>query len=166
MGATFRVRLPVPALAFNAGQEHSGTPDVFASRLQGLRVLVVDDEPDAREMLSRVLEGYGVVTESAGSAREALAMIESSPPDVLLSDIGMPGEDGYWLLMHLRSLDPAHGGAVPAVALTAYASAEDRARALECGYEFHLPKPAEPVQLARAIAIAAGRVGKASTASL
>jgi CheY-like chemotaxis protein len=100
-------------------------------------------------------------TESAASAFEALAKVESYRPDVIVSDVGMPGEDGYWLMTQVRALTQEQGGETPAIALTAYASAEDRARALSCGYHLHLPKPAEATALAKAIAAATGRAGKA-----
>jgi len=100
----------------------------------------------------------------ASSAREALTKVGSYQPDIIVSDIGMPEADGYWLLTELRSLSPEQGGETPAIALTAYASAEDRARSLSCGFDVHLPKPVDAGDLAKAIAIATGRVGKAFTA--
>ena len=132
--------------------------------LKGLRVLVVDDETDARDILTHVLQGYGMEIEAAATAFEALAKVESYRPDVIVSDVGMPEADGYWLMTQVRSLSQEQGGETPAIALTAYASAEDRARALSCGYHLHLPKPAEAGALARAIATATGRAGKASRA--
>ena len=159
MGATFFVNLPVAAVSLLPGDEDREASNLSGG-LKGLRVLVVDDETDARDVLTHVLLGYGVETESAASAVEALAKVESYRPDVIVSDIGMPEADGYWLMTQVRTLPPEQGGETPAIALTAHASAEDRARALSCGYHFHLPKPAESAELARAIAVATGRAGK------
>jgi PAS domain S-box-containing protein len=159
-GATFFVNLPIAAVTLLPGDENREAAHL-PSGLKGLRALVVDDETDARDILAHVLKGFGLETESAASAVEALAKVESYRPDVIVSDIGMPDADGYWLLEQLRSLAADQGRDIPAIALTAYASAEDRARALECGYDFHLAKPAEASELARAIAVATGRAGKA-----
>src|SRR5205085_6673800 len=103
-------------------------------RLDGLRVLVVDDEADTREMLKAGLGQCGAEVTLAGSAAEALAEVEKSPPDVLISDIGMPEEDGYDLMRKVRGLPQDEGGRVPAIALTAYARTEDRLQALRAGY--------------------------------
>jgi CheY-like chemotaxis protein len=154
MGTTFFVNFPIAALTLVPGQEDGREASNLPGALEGLRALVVDDEPDAREILTLVLEGFGLETECASSALEAVAKVESYRPDVIVSDIGMP----------VRSLPPDQGGEIPAIALTAYGSAEDRARALECGYRFHLAKPAEPAELAQAIAVATGRAGKAFSA--
>jgi PAS domain S-box-containing protein len=159
MGSTFFVNLPVAAVSLLPGTEDSDSSTLPG--LKGLRVLVVDDETDARDILTHVLQGYGMETEAAASAFEALAKVESYRPDVIVSDVGMPEADGYWLMTQVRSLSQEQGGETPAIALTAYASAEDRARALSSGYHFHLPKPAEAPALAKAIAVATGRAGKA-----
>lgn len=159
-GATFFVNLPIAAVSLLLGEEDRESPNLPGG-LKGLRALIVDDETDAREILTHVLKGFGLETESAASAIEALAKVKSYRPDVILSDIGMPEADGYWLLAQVRSLAADQGGGIPAIALTAYASAEERARALECGYDFHLSKPAEAAELAKAIAVATGRAGKA-----
>jgi len=161
-GTTFFVNLPVAAVTV-LGETDRDLSNLSAG-LKGLRVLVVDDEVDACEVLTRVLQGYGLETECASSAREALTKVGSYQPDIIVSDIGMPEADGYWLLTELRSLSPEQGGETPAIALTAYASAEDRARSLSCGFDVHLPKPVDAGDLAKAIAIATGRVGKAFTA--
>jgi signal transduction histidine kinase/FixJ family two-component response regulator len=126
--------------------------------LGGLRVLLVDDEPDAREVISEILRRCGAVVKTAGSAREALGVmgIEAGGVDVLVSDIAMPDEDGYYLIRELRSRAPDAGGTTPAVALTAYAREEDRQRALAAGFQSHLAKPVEPCDLAQAIASLAG----------
>jgi CheY-like chemotaxis protein len=160
MGSTFFVRLPVAAVSLLPGDEDRETSNLPGD-IKGLRILVVDDEPDARDILTHVLQAYGMETESAASAFEALTKVENFRPDVIVSDLGMPEADGYWLMTQVRGLPPEQGGETPAIALTAYASAEDRARALSCGYHLHLPKPAEANALAKAIAVATGRAGKA-----
>jgi len=128
-------------------------------QLDHLRVLVVDDEEDTRDLLRAVLERCGSEVVTAGSAREALEALEKSKPDVLVSDIGMPEEDGYALIGKVRSLSPERGGKVPAIALTAYARVEDRVRVLVAGFQVHLPKPIEPIELVAIVASLAGRTG-------
>jgi len=155
-GATFIVSLP---LSLNAVVK-TAEPDVSDSdtglglrrRLEGVRVLVVDDEPDARELVSRALQRDGADVLAASSAAEALGAIDELNPDVLVSDIAMPGEDGYELIRQLRSRERSHGRHLPAVALTAYARKEDRERALRAGYQEHLAKPVEPAQLTAVVA--------------
>jgi len=120
--------------------------------LQGIRLLVVDDEPDARELLSTILQEAGAEVAAAGSADEALAAFERVRPDVLVSDIGMPHGDGYSLIRRVRLLEGDCGSRIPAVALTAFARAEDRSEALGCGFQAHLPKPIEPSELTALIA--------------
>jgi CheY-like chemotaxis protein len=115
-------------------------------------VLVVDDEPDARETLQQILEHCDAEVLTAGSAREAMAAVESWKPHVLLSDIGMPGEDGYSLIRRLRELPPERGGRTPAAALTAFARGEDRRRALRAGFQMHVAKPVEVQELAAVVA--------------
>jgi CheY-like chemotaxis protein len=114
-------------------------------------VLVVDDEADARELVATLLRHYGARVTAVSSAAEALALLKSSDaetrPDVLVSDIGMPGEDGYSLIERIRRLAPEHGGLIPAIALTAYGRASDRMRALSAGFQAHMPKPVEPAEL-------------------
>ena len=116
-------------------------------QLAGVRVLVADDEPDARALLRRLFEERGAVVSTASSADEALSVLQAELPDVLVSDIGMPGEDGYALIRRVRALTPEKGGRTPAIALTAYARAEDRVRAVVAGFQHHLAKPIEPVEL-------------------
>ena len=128
--------------------------------LANLKVLVVDDEPDTRDLVAEVAARCGCVVATAGSTSEALTSVGSFRPDVILSDIGMPGEDGYALVRRLRQLEPSAGGRTPAAALTAYARAEDRRQAMRAGFEMHLPKPVEPAELAAAIATLA-RIGAA-----
>ncbi|MBD0335715.1 MAG: PAS domain-containing protein [Cyanobacteria bacterium Co-bin13] len=125
--------------------------------LAGLKILAVEDEADAREFLQVFLEQYGVGVTVTSSAQEALRLVPMMQPDVLLSDIGMPGEDGYSLIQKIRALPLEQGGRVPAVALTAYARESDRIQALESGFDVHVPKPIEPVQLLTVLARLAGR---------
>jgi hypothetical protein len=124
-----------------------------------LRVLVVDDEPDARNLLVLMLTSYEAEVRDCASAAEALRIMDEWRPDVLVSDIGMPVEDGYELMRKLRAREPERGGLVPALALTAYARAEDARRALEAGYQTHIPKPVTPDELATVVANLAGRGG-------
>jgi hypothetical protein len=134
---------------------HAPAPD----HLRDLRVLVVDDEQDARNLLSLILTSYEAEVRDCASAAEALQMIDEWLPDVLVSDIGMPVEDGYELMRKIRAREPDRGGLIPALALTAYARAEDARRALEAGYQAHVPKPVDPDDLATAVANLAGRGG-------
>jgi signal transduction histidine kinase/CheY-like chemotaxis protein len=159
-GATFTLRLP--RVEAGAAAEAPAPPAARRTgaarpRLDGLRVLVVDDEPDARDLLHTVLSRQGAAVTGAASAAEAFAQLTAQPPDVLVSDIGMPGEDGFGLLARVRRLDAAHGGQVPAVALTAYTQEEDRQRALAAGFDVHVPKPVDPDQLVAVVADVAGR---------
>jgi PAS domain S-box-containing protein len=159
LGATFTVRLPLTlARREVAGPERVSTNDVPASRpldavdrIDGVRLLVVDDEEDTRELLRHVLSEFGGEVRTAGSSSEALALLDGSGggwrPDAILSDIGMPGEDGYALIRAVRSHAEASIRNLPAIALTAYARPEDRLRALASGFEQHLPKPIEPAEL-------------------
>jgi CheY-like chemotaxis protein len=122
-----------------------------------LNVLVVDDEEDARVIVEQVLTDKGANVKTAASAREALELFASSPPDVIVCDIGMPGMDGYALLRTVRALPPTRGGRTPALALTAYARKEDAQRALAAGFQMHAPKPIEPAHLATLVANLGGR---------
>lgn len=149
-GSTFTFSLPVrdkeaarsePAL--RVAPVYTGTPTA-AQALSGLRVLVVDDEADARELLRVMLEQAGASVMLAASAREGFALFTTLGADVLLSDVGMPEEDGYSLIRRVRALDAALGGRVPAIALTAYTRAEDSSQALQAGFNTHLAKPAAP----------------------
>ncbi len=127
----------------------SGPTDENAPPLSGVRVLAVDDEADAREVLRALLEQHGAEVRTAGSVAEALALVQSFRPDALVSDIGMPGADGYELMLRVRALGQKDGGLVRAVALTAYASEEDARLARHAGYDRHLPKPVDAAQLVR-----------------
>lgn len=134
-------------------------------RLNGLKVLVVDDEPDAREVLSTGLGQCGAEVATASSTREALEALAGAKFDALISDIGMPGEDGYELIRRVRELPPEAGGRTPAVALTAYARTEDRLRAMRAGFEMHVSKPVELTELVVIIANLAWRAGKCRAGS-
>ena len=163
-GARFTVRMPVRAVA--PVQSVPPPPGAVSVRegqgvegptLAGLDVLIVDDEPDARDLISAVLVNYGAKVRVAGSVEEAIQLLTDQVPDVLVSDIGLPTEDGYGLIRRVRALDPDKGGKVPAAALTAYASAEDHRRALSAGFQVHVTKPIEPSDLALLVASLAGR---------
>ena len=121
-------------------------------------MLVVDDQTDARDLIKRVLEDCGAEVLTAGTADEALALVEAQRPDVLVSDIGMPDADGFELLRRVRALGPERGGKVPAIALTAFARSEDRTRALRAGFLVHVSKPVDPSELVATVASVAGRV--------
>jgi CheY-like chemotaxis protein len=125
--------------------------------LNNLHVLVVDDEPDTRELLAAVLTNCGAQVSQASSAAEGLDLLGRGRFDVLVSDIGMPEEDGYSFIRKVRALSPEGGGRTPAAALTAYAREEDRIRALRAGYQIHVPKPVSPAELATVVANLAGR---------
>jgi CheY-like chemotaxis protein len=125
--------------------------------LHGVRVLMVDDEVDARILLQRLLEDHGAKVSAAASAEEAFNLLLIERFDVLVSDIGMPGEDGYAFMRRVRGLGPGSGGDIAAVALTAYARAEDRVRAIRAGFQMHIAKPVEPVELLTMVASLAGR---------
>jgi CheY-like chemotaxis protein/two-component sensor histidine kinase len=150
-GATFTVKLPmapasleaVPAVERRELQLEVGA----LPSLSGVRVLVVDDDEDARELLTSVLINYGAEDKTAAGAVEALDILAAGDIDVLVSDINMPGIDGYELIRRVRAMEPERGGRIPAAALMAYARAEDRVRALQAGYQTHVPKPVEPAEL-------------------
>jgi signal transduction histidine kinase/ActR/RegA family two-component response regulator len=153
-GATFTVRLPVPE-AEEAVESAAAAPTSAAAakgtQLQGLHVLVVDDDPGARELLANMLQGYGARVSLASSGPVALTLLFEQRPHVVLADIGMPEMDGYTLIEQVRALDPHLGGRIPAVAVTAHASAQDRLRALHAGFQNHVAKPVEPEELAAVI---------------
>jgi PAS domain S-box-containing protein len=155
-GATFTVSLPVRALYSLAGEARTGTDHEPTSPtrpdLTGLRVLLVDDDADARELVATLLSGLGAEVVKVASASEALQEIVTTKPDLLLADIAMPGEDGYELMRKVRLLPSHQGGAIAAAALTAHGSAEDRNRAFEAGYQLHIPKPVLPDDLAVTVA--------------
>ncbi len=147
-GATFTVRLPIVRDGEVGLRQASERPPPMAPDvLRGVRVVVVDDELDARELVTAVLELAGAVVTSVGSAEEAMLAFRESPPSLIVSDIGMPGEDGYALISRIRALSPEKGGRVPAIAVTAFTRPEDRGRALRAGYTAHVGKPIDPAEL-------------------
>jgi PAS domain S-box-containing protein len=161
-GATFTVLLPVQS---HLPESRSPLPESMWAEgspvgmkgeslpaLDGITVLIVDDDGDTRALLRTMLEGCGATVRAAGSAREALSAISSATPDVLICDIGMPGQDGYELIRQVRQLPGTPRGPIPAVALTAYARREDAGRAIEAGYQLHLAKPVDPLALAQVVA--------------
>ncbi|MGI0488746.1 response regulator [Pantanalinema rosaneae CENA516] len=149
-GATFTVRLPLMPTVVKTETPTSTLP----SRLDfnQLQVLVVDDDKDMRELMQCILEQQGLQVRVAASASEALVMFDRQPPDLLISDIGMPEIDGYTLARQIRQRSPDQGGLVPAIALTAYAGEYDQQQALKAGFQQHVPKPVEPETLVRTIA--------------
>ncbi len=167
-GSTFIVRLPVKAVGVDEDPEavasgvgstgERGATCFAPVRLDGLRVLVVDDEPDARRLLVRLLEEVGATVTAAGSAAEALDALAKSRPEVLVSDIGMPGEDGYDLISQVRRRG-LRARDLPAVALTAFVQKDDQRLSLLAGFQVHVPKPVDPHDLTAVIASLAGRTG-------
>jgi PAS domain S-box-containing protein len=161
-GATFTVRLPLMEERVEPTRSPGRAPAADAAgtapvRLDGVKVMVVDDELDMRDFLSVTLRQYGADVTALASVGEAVAALEREKPDVLVSDIGMPGEDGYALIRKVRALGPDRGGQVPAAALTGFAAGDDTTRVLSAGYQVHLPKPVEPSQLAQVVGTLAGR---------
>jgi len=170
-GATFTVRFPL--IGVRSGEEtigiasHAHGPAAgngfsfdYVPALKGLHVLVVVDEPETRDLLVAVLSRCGAEVRASSSAQDAIEALRQWKADVLVSDIGMPGEDGYELIRKVRAMEPERGGRIPAVALTAYARVEDRLRALSAGFQMHVPKPVEPVELAAVVASFAWRTEK------
>jgi signal transduction histidine kinase/ActR/RegA family two-component response regulator len=155
-GAEFTVEIPSSPAGEAASDvvEHAAAAAV---ELAGVRILLVEDEIDSREILRQMLSLTGAFVEAVGSVAEAMVAFDHARPDVLLSDIGMPIEDGYSLIRRIRALIPERGGKVPAAAITAYATAEDRERALAAGFQLHLSKPVDPERLSAAIATLIGR---------
>jgi PAS domain S-box-containing protein len=166
-GATFTVSLPIAPIYqvdSSAGRVHPGARDLLppndvTDRLDELKILVVDDEADTRELLRQGLEYCGATVSVAGSAAEAVEALMAQTPDILISDIGMPAVDGYDLIRQVRRLPATDGGKIPAIALTAYTRTEDRLQALRAGYDMHVPKP---VELAELVAVAASVVRRKS----
>ena len=174
-GAIFTVMIPLRGMRSLEASSGDGAERVHPAAmydmqfenlfsLEGLRILVVDDQSDTLEMVKAVLTGCGAEVQTATSVSEAFEVLRAWRPDLLVSDIGMPGEDGFDLISKLRALKPEEGGAIPAVALTAYARVEDRVKTLAAGYQMHVPKPVEPAELATIVASLAGRTGKTFTA--
>ncbi len=165
-GAVFTVNLPLMPVyrrAADAERAHPAAraaalvPIEGADNLDGLKVLVVDDEVDTLELISVSLTQCGAKVTTASSSSEALRQLEHVMPDAIISDIGMPLEDGFEFMRKVRELPPERGGTIPAVALTAYARAEDSQRAQRAGYQMHVPKPVELAELVAIVASVAGR---------
>lgn len=156
-GARFVVRLPLGKPRREDPREAPAGAAPRRSLLEHVRVLVVDDDPNARELVSSALQEFGATVQSTESGQDALTQLFAQRPDVLIADLGMPGMDGYALIEQVRAIEPDLGGRTPAIALTAYASARDRQRALEAGYQHHLAKPIEPQEIARIVAALSGR---------
>jgi PAS domain S-box-containing protein len=164
-GATFTVRLPLTAAYSEPDKENQlpeavlpGNQPLPEVSLANIRVLVVDDEIDARDLVKMLLEMAGATVSTAGSASEAMKHILATRPDVLVCDIGMQDEDGYSLIRRLRALEKKEEGALPAIALSAYARSEDRTKAIRSGFQNHLAKPVEPAELLAVVSSLAGRV--------
>jgi len=161
-GSTFTIKLPLVGVVEEAGAVKEGNelagpgPDRH-SALERLRVLVVDDHPETRELLAAVLQAHGAEIETSASAAEAIEKIERCRPDVIVADIGMPGEDGYSMIKKIRNLEGSGSRRIPALALTGYAGPRDKERALEAGYQIHMAKPIDPDQLVETIATLARR---------
>jgi CheY-like chemotaxis protein len=149
LGALFTVILPLAADGIGTAPQ---ADDAGGMALDGMRILVVDDEADARELVARVLLQYGATVTTAGSAREALDALGGSRHDLIISDIGMPVEDGYLLIHRVRSLPREHGGDIPAIALSAFARPEDAMRARSSGFQAHIAKPFDTLQLLQTVA--------------
>jgi CheY-like chemotaxis protein/nitrogen-specific signal transduction histidine kinase len=169
LGSTFTINLPI--MIFRPDSKptervhptiNEATPLMEAIRLESLKILIVDDEMDARELLAAVLSTNGAEVMMAGSAIDALDIItQCTPeelPDLLISDIGMPDVDGYMFIRQVRALAPEHGGRIPAIALTAYARTQDRILALSSGFQSHVPKPVEPEEFVAVVASFVNRV--------
>jgi PAS domain S-box-containing protein len=153
LGATFTVRIPlfVTNQQVNRDQEESCPDDSETIDLSGVKILVVDDEPDIRDLVTFILQDYGVDVTAVTSASEALEELSQSLPDILISDIGMPEVDGYMLIRQLRQQPPEKGGNIPAIALTAYAGEMNQKQALAAGFQMHVSKPVDPDVLVGAI---------------
>ena len=161
-GATFIIKLPLITVK---NKESYPVPAITTKEellnnlwsIDGLGVLVVDDDPDTCDLISTILAQYGAQVRTVNSVEEAMAAIELLQPDVLVSDIGMPEEDGYALIRKVRQLEAEKGGAIRAIALTAFARDEERRKAIQAGFHIHVSKPVEPVKLATVVASLAGK---------
>jgi len=156
-GATFTITLPShvgsePVIKSRPPLRDQAPPALAGQALRGRMVLVVEDQADARELIREIIAHSGADVITASTSREALDVFTRSAPHLLVADIGLPGEDGYQLIRRVRALRPERGGRIPAIALTAYAQREDRARALAAGFQQHLVKPVDPGVLMRAVA--------------
>jgi CheY-like chemotaxis protein len=170
-GSTFTVELMLPSVPppklnglkqrIVMGERQLSLSEISvegSNMLSGLRVMLVDDEPDVRELLTTVIEGAGANVIAVSSAQEAIEVLEQSQPDVLVSDIAMPQEDGYTLIRKVRDRETEQGGCLPAVALTAYVKEEDCQQAIKSGFQIHMSKPVDTNELVMAVANLAGRV--------
>jgi CheY-like chemotaxis protein len=154
-GATFVIRLPVSktrdqpddGTRIETGHGPNGSGSAAGRQLEGVRILLVDDEPDNLELLTRIFKNFGAEVSTASSARDALQVLQRADIEVLVSDLQMPGEDGYELIRKARLMMIEQRRRLTAVALTAHARVEDRARALDAGYQAHIAKPVEPADL-------------------
>ena len=161
-GSTFTVRLPAASTVLpdrpKVRAESEAKPPVEVARpeegrrLRGVRLLVVEDDPDTLDLLRFILDNRGAEVMTAASTAQALKALEHWRPNILVSDLAMPGEDGYVLIGRVRSRGPEQGGDIPAVALSAYTRNEDRNRALAAGFQMHLPKPVDPEELISVVA--------------
>ncbi|MGL5878287.1 MAG: ATP-binding response regulator [Xenococcaceae cyanobacterium] len=150
MGATFTVSLPVAEVKQPNNSESDRTETTL--NLNGIKILVVDDEADSLELITFILNIYGAHVTAATSAKEVLVLLDRIEPDLLISDIGMPEMDGLALMRQIRTLPPERGGEINAIALTAYASESDRQQALAAGYQQHLAKPINLDELVAVVA--------------
>ncbi|MGH9958749.1 MAG: hybrid sensor histidine kinase/response regulator, partial [Pyrinomonadaceae bacterium] len=159
-GSTFSVRLPVVGTITSAAGQRLGeraAPLTFQSRLNGIHVLLVDDDADTLDLLSAALKQQKATVTAVSSAADAISAIKSSRPDIVVSDIAMPGEDGYQLIEKIRAMNVEPDGPIPAVAITAYAKEEDRETALSSGYQNYLAKPIELSELVTVVEQTVGR---------
>jgi CheY-like chemotaxis protein len=168
-GTTVTVELPLKVVHTQRPSDtprmHPASPpaavfDYHATDLEGIRVVVIDDQADARELVARVLSECGAEVTSSDDAAETLRLVETIRPHVLISDIGMPRVDGFELLRRVRALGASRGGMLPAIALTAFARTEDRTRALRAGFLMHIAKPVEAAELIASVASITGRTGE------
>ena len=170
-GATFRVRLPIATAAATSNEVPDSSivaadeaalpgpvPAAASSVLENVRIVVVDDDADGRTLTSLILSQAGATVRTVATVREALQVLESDHADALVSDIGLPDEDGYSLIRAIRHREAEQGGFLPALALTGYARPEDRARSLAEGFQFYISKPVEPESLITAIAVVTHRL--------
>ncbi len=165
MGATFTMKLPLAPVRHTLNREHPTTPNSDLSKaselgLAGVKVLVVDDEPDARNLIQQVLQRCSAEVTTAENCDQAINLLRHYKPDVIVSDIGMPNKDGYQFIREVRALPAAEGGKTPAIALTAYARSEDRTRAMLAGFQVHISKPIEPTELIATVGSVAGRTAE------
>ncbi|HAX76546.1 MAG TPA: ATPase, partial [Cyanobacteria bacterium UBA11372] len=157
-GATFTVNIPLAVEALDAefAIENNGNGYAHFPSLDRVQVLVVEDNTDTRDFIVMVLEQFGAQVTAAACVREAMKCLQSYSPHVLVSDIGMPDQDGYSLIRQVRDLEQQRGENIPALALTAYAAEQDQKQALDAGFQMHLAKPIDPAELVTVVAELAG----------